>query len=208
LAQAWCKSLDLEFDENKPELYFNNIEKQNSQVIFNSVNNGKPVIALQINGGISDKKNQINFNWFRDLPPMYAQDLVNKYSEKFHFVQIKNPGQIALEGVQQVDLNIREILLLLSQCKGAIAIDSLVQHAMAAFNKPSLVFWIGNSPVVYGYEMHSNLTATVPCSDNLESYLDPYPLNTQGHQCPSNYRMIDLFDAENISETFEKLFKV
>jgi hypothetical protein len=208
LAQAWCKSLDLEFDENKPELYFNNIEKQNSQVIFNSVNNGKPVIALQINGGISDKKNQINFNWFRDLPPMYAQNLVNKYSEKFHFVQIKNPGQIALEGVQQVDLNIREILLLLSQCKGAVAIDSLVQHAMAAFNKPSLVFWIGNSPVVYGYEMHSNLTATVPCSDNLESYLDPYPLNTQGHQCPSNYRMIDLFDAENISETFEKLFKV
>jgi hypothetical protein len=208
LAQAWCKSLDLEFDENKPELYFNNIEKQNSQVIFNSVNNGKPVIALQINGGISDKKNQINFNWFRDLPPMYAQNLVNKYSEKFHFVQIKNPGQIALEGVQQVDLNIREILLLLSQCKGAVAIDSLVQHAMAAFNKPSLVFWIGSSPVVYGYEMHSNLTATVPCSDNLESYLDPYPLNTQGHQCPSNYRMIDLFDAENISETFEKLFKV
>jgi hypothetical protein len=208
LAQAWCKSLDLEFDENKPELYFNNIEKQNSQVIFNSVNNGKPVIALQINGGISDKKNQINFNWFRDLPPMYAQNLVNKYSEKFHFVQIKNPGQIALEGVQQVDLNIREILLLLSQCKGAVAIDSLVQHAMAAFNKPSLVFWIGNSPVVYGYEMHSNLTATVPCSDNLESYLDPYPLNTQGHQCPSNYRMIDLFDSENISETFEKLFKV
>jgi hypothetical protein len=79
---------------------------------------------------------------------------------------------------------------------------------MAAFNKPSLVFWIGNSPVVYGYEMHSNLKATVPCSDNLESYLDPYPLNTQGHQCPSNYRMIDLFDAENISETFEKLFNV
>ena len=206
LAEAWCKSLDLEFDKNIPELYFNNIEKQNSQVIFNSVNNGKPVIAIQINGGMGDKKNQINFNWFRDLPPMYGQYIVNKYSDKFSFVQIKNPGQIALEGVQQVDLSLREVLLLLSQCQGAVGIDSFVQHAMATFNKKSLVFWIGNSPLVYGYELHTNLKANVPHSDNIESYLDPYPLLTQGHQCPIDYKMIDLFNAENITEMFEKLY--
>jgi len=206
LAQAWCNSLYLEFDNNTPELYFNNIEKQNSQVIFNSVNNGKPVIAIQINGGMGDKKNQINFNWFRDLPPMYAQELVNKYSEKFHFVQIKNPGQIALEGVQQVDLTIREVLLLLSQCKGAVGIDSFVQHAMAAYDKKSLVFWIGNSPVVYGYELHCNLKANVPHSENIESYLDPYPLLSQGHQCPADYKMIDLFNNTEVITQFEQLF--
>lgn len=208
LAEAWCKSLDLEFDENKPELYFNNIEKQNSQVLFNQVNQGKPVIAIQINGGIGDKKNQINFNWFRDLPPMYGQYIVNKYSDKFSFVQIKNPGQQALEGVAQVDLTLRELFLLLSQCKGAVGIDSVVQHAMAAFKKPSLVFWIGNTPTVYGYDLHTNLTATVPHTENIESYLDPYPLITQGHQCPSEYKMVDLFKQEEIDSAFEKLFKI
>ena len=206
LAQAWCNSLDLEFDQNKPELYFNNIEIQNSQVIFNKVNQGKPVIAIQTNGGMGQKDNQINFNWYRDLPPFYAQQLVNKYSDKFTFVQIKNGYQIALEGVQQVDLSLREIFLLLSQCKGAVAIDSLVQHVMATFQKPSLVFWIGNSPVVYGYEMHTNLQAQVNMTDNIESYMDQYPLNNQGHQCPSSYKMVDLFNSDTVATSFEQLF--
>jgi hypothetical protein len=206
LAQAWCKSLDLPFDGNAPELFFNNVEKQNSNVIFNQVFQNKPVIAVQINGGIGNKPNQINFNWYRDLPPFYAQDLIKEYSDRFTFVQIKNPNQIALEGVQQVDLSLRELFLLLAQCKGAIAIDSVLQHAMAAFSKPSLVFWVGNSPDVFGYDLHTNMKACVEYTDNLESYMDPYPLNSLGHQCPGGYKMVDLFDMEKIKNNFERLF--
>jgi len=206
LAQAWCNSLDLTLDKNSPELHFNNVEKQNSQVIFNQVFQGKPVIAVQINGGIGAKQNQINFNWYRDLPPFYAQNIIDKYSDKFTFVQIRNPGQIALQGVQQVDLSLRELFLLLSQCHGCLAIDSVVQHAMAAFGKPGLVFWIGNTPAVFGYDLHANVTAHVDLSDNLESYLDPYPLNSQGHQCPANYKMVELFDSNVIAHNFEKLY--
>lgn len=206
LAEAWCRSLDLPFDNNKPELYFNNIEKQNSQVIFNKINTAKPVIAVQINGGIGDKNNQINFNWFRDLPPFYAQDLINKYSDKFTFVQIRNQNQVILEGAHQVDLSLREIFLLLAQCKGAVGIDSFVQHTMAAFDKSSLVFWIGNNPHVYGYNRHTNLLANLEFSENLESYLDPYPLITQGHQCPAHYKMTDLFNQKDIENNFERLF--
>jgi len=206
LTEAWCKSLDLPFDTNAPELFFNNVEKQNSNVIFNQVFQNKPVIAVQINGGIGNKPNQINFNWYRDLPPFYAQDLIKEYSDRFTFVQIRNPNQIALEGVQQVDLSLRELFLLLAQCKGAIAIDSVLQHAMAAFSKPSLVFWVGNSPDVFGYNMHTNMKACVEYTDNLESYMDPYPLNSLGHQCPGGYKMIDLFDMEKIKNNFERLF--
>lgn len=207
LAEAWCKSLDLEFDKNSPELYFNNIEKQNSQVIINQAPKDKPLIAIQINGGIANNKsNQINFNWFRDLPPMYAQDLINKYSDKFTFVQIKASNQISLENVLQVDLSLRELFLLLSQVKGSVTIDSMVQHVMASFNKPSLVFWIGNDPVVFGYESNINLKASYPYSDNIESYLDSYPLNNLGHQCPAGYKMTDLFNKDNITASFEQLF--
>jgi len=206
LAQAWCQSLGLELDRNAPELFFNNIERQNSNVLLNQINTDKPIIALQINGGMGNKQNQINFNWFRDLPPFYAQALINQYADRFTFVQIKNSHQVALQGALQVDLSLREIFLILAQCKGAIGIDSVVQHAMAAFGKSSLVFWIGNNPTVFGYDMHTNMVANVPAADNLESYLDPYPLNTHGHQCPAGYRMVDLFDAKEIISNFEKLF--
>lgn len=207
LAEAWCKSLQIPFDANTPELYVNNIERQNSQVLFSQINNnGKPVIVIQINGGVGVKQNQINFNWFRDLPPFYAQNLISKYSDKFHFVQIRGANQIALEGAQQIDLSLRELFLLLANCKGAVGIDSMLQHVMTAFNKPSLVFWIGNSPAVYGYSLHTNLIASVDLSGHIESYLEPYPLNTLGYQCPSSYKMIDLFDQNTISSEFEKLF--
>lgn len=207
LAEAWCNSLDLTFDRNSPELYFNNIEQQDSNVVFSKVFEGKPVIAIQISGGLgNNKENQINFNWYRDLPPFYAQNLVDKYSSQFTFVQIKGPNQPALQNVKQVDLQLRELFLLLAQCKGAVGIDSVVQHTMAAFKKPSLVFWIGNSPTVFGYDIHTNLKATIEYSENIESYLDQYPLINKGHQCPSSYKMIDLFDQNKINAEFEKLF--
>lgn len=207
LALAWCKSLDLELDKVKPELLFNKIEQQNSQLLLQKVNNGKPVIALQINGGMNVVPNTVNFSWFRDLPPLYVVQLVKEYGDKFNFVQIRHAGQLQLEGVQQLDLSIREVMLFLTQVQGAVCIDSFVQHCMAAYNKPSLVCWIGNSPKVFGYDLHKNIKSNLEFSvPNPESYLDSYPLVTQGYQCPAEYTPESLFDYEEIKLRFEELF--
>jgi hypothetical protein len=206
LAKAWCRSLDLEYDSNKPELYFNQIEQQNALLLGQNYSNNKPLVAIQINGGMGTAPRHINFNWFRDLPPQYVQTLINKFKDQFTFVQIRASHQLQLENCTQVDLTLREIFLLLSQCKTAIGIDSVTQHVMASFNKPSLVCWIGNSPIVYGYSIHTNVMSNLEFKHgNLESYLDPYPLQTQGHQCPPNYDVSTLFNQDTLDREFEKL---
>jgi len=208
LAKAWCKSLDLEYDVNKPVLHFNQIEQQNALLLQQSYSNGKPMVAVQINGGMGSSPRHINFNWFRDLPPQYVQPIINKYKDIFTFIQIRANNQIQLENCTQVDLSLREIFLLLSQCKTALTIDSVTQHVMATFQKPSLVCWVGNSPIVYGYSMHTNVMSNLEFKhDNLESYLDPYPLQTQGHQCPHNYNAGALFNQETLDREFEKLLQ-
>ena len=208
LAKAWCKSLDLEYDVNKPVLHFNQIEEQNAQLLAQTYSNNKPLVAVQINGGLGSVPKHINFNWFRDLPPRYVIPIIDKYKDKFTFVQIKSSNQIQLDNCTQLDLTLRELFLLLSQCKTAIGIDSVTQHVMATFQKPSLVCWVGNSPIVYGYSMHTNVMSNLEFKyDNLESYLDPYPLQTQGHQCPHNYDAGNLFNQDTLDREFEKLIQ-
>lgn len=208
LVKAWCKSLDLEYDFNRPELYFNQIEEQNALLLKQTYSNNKPMVAVQINGGMGVAPRHINFNWFRDLPPRYIQPIIEKYKDQFTFVQIRANYQIQLENCAQVDLTLREIFLLLSQCESAISIDSVTQHCMAAFQKPSVVCWVGNSPVVYGYPLHTNIASNFKFKrDNVESYLDPYPLQTQGYQCPLDYDVNTLFDENIIEQEFAKLIQ-
>jgi ADP-heptose:LPS heptosyltransferase len=206
LSKAWCNSLNLEHDQNKPELNFNQIEQQNAILLNQTYSNNKPMIAVQINGGFGTTSHHINFNWFRDLPPQYIQPIINKYKNQYTFIQIKSPYQIQLENCTQINLTLREIFLLLSQCKTAITIDSVTQHAMASFQKQSLVCWVGNSSTVYGYSLHKNIISNFKFEqNNIESFLEPYPLQTQGYQCPANYDVNSLFDLQMIENEFVKL---
>lgn len=210
LAESWCESLDVGFDYNKPELYFNIIEQQNASLLLNKYNNGKDVIAIQTNGGPGGAvNNHINFNWFRDLPPRYIIPIIEKYKDKYTFVHVRGRNQLLLDNAVDIDLSLRELLIFLSQVRGAVCIDSMVQHAMAVFNKPSIVAWIGNSPVVYGYDFHKNITSDIiNKSENIESYMDPYPLITQGYQCPSSYNPATAFNQESFDVAFSSIFNI
>lgn len=206
LAQAWCNCLNLELDKVQPEIFLNNLEIINSDIIFNNVFEGKPVIAIQTHGGFGHKENSVGLNWYRDLPLPYVQTLINQFSNNFTFVQIRNHYQPQLKNTKQVDLNVRELLILLSRCTGAVGIDSFVQHAMASLNKPSVVTWIGNSPKVYGYEMHKNIISNLELTGSTESYLQDYSLQANGYQCPSNYNIATLFEPEKIISAFNDLY--
>lgn len=208
LSLAWCNSNNLMYSGYLPEIFFNKIEQENSQILFNKINNNKPVIALQTNGGAgTSPDNHLGFNWYRDVPLDYVQGVVDKFKDKFTFLQIRNTDQPLLKNVVSPELSLREVLLLLSKCLGALCIDSFAQHAMAAFNKKSVVLWVGNSPTVYGYDGNINISSNYKHEiDNLESYLEPYPLQTRGHQCPRNYDPFNLFNRDEILDSFKKLF--
>jgi len=207
LSHAWCDSLNINFDSEKPELFFNVIEEQNADLLFKNINNNKPVIAVQTNGGSGYENNNITFNWYRDVPISLIQPVIDKYKDVFTFVQIRSENQPVLENTSQVKLTIREILLLLSKTSGSISIDSFTQHALASFNKPSVVLWVGTSEKVFGYSKNKNIISSYRSElDNLESYLEPYPLITKGHQCPKNYNPYNLFDPNIIDQNFKELY--
>jgi hypothetical protein len=78
-----------------------------------------------------------------------------------------------------------------------ILIDSCLQHASAAMGISSTVLWIGTSPIIFGYNIHKNVTANLPNKVKLpDSYLFDYNFNGLTHECP----LIDtnIFDIDEI----------
>jgi hypothetical protein len=91
-------------------------------------------------------------------------------------------------------------LLLFSQKR--LLIDSCLQHAAAALNLPSTVLWIGTSPKVFGYNIHTNIIAEIPTTVKLpDSYLFDYNFNGMVHECP----LFDtnIFDINEIIQTLQ-----
>lgn len=207
LTESWCKTFKVKHDHTMPELYFNKIEDRDLLLLKQKYTPNKPYVIVQCNGGLGVSDNHVNLHWFRDMPPYFYQQLVNKYSDKFNFIQFKNPAQPLLENVIHIELPLRESLNLMRGAVGAICIDSMVQHAMAALVKPSLVSWIGNSSDVFGYNMHKNIVSNFSFEiENPESYLESYPIQPEGYQCPSNYNPETLFDIKHLMNVFEELF--
>jgi hypothetical protein len=64
---------------------------------------------------------------------------------------------------------------------------------------PSTVFWIGTSPKVFGYKMHTNIVAKLPKKANqlVNSYMFDFNFDNNTHECP--YMSInEMFDIENL----------
>ena len=207
LTKTWCKMYKVKHDHITPELYFNKIEDRDVALLKQKYSPNKPYIVVQINGGIGVGENHVNLHWFRDMPPFYYQQIINKHSDKFNFIQFKNPAQTPLNNVISIELPLRESLNLLRGASGAICMDSMVQHAMAAFGISSIVGWVGNSPDVFGYNIHNNIKSNFKFeTDSLEGYLEPYSIQSEGYQCPPNYNPEALFNPSYIIDAFEKLY--
>jgi hypothetical protein len=85
-----------------------------------------------------------------------------------------------------------------------LLIDSLVQHFAAAFKMPSVVCWVSNSPIVFGYDLHNNIQAnsftTKP--DLRNAFLTEF--NIGGDASEFSYNSEDeIFDTKKIIEALE-----
>ena len=80
-----------------------------------------------------------------------------------------------------------------------------MQHAAAAFGLKSTVLWIGTSPKVFGYDIHSNIIANPPLGNTklISSYLFDYALSGAHQECPYS-DIMDIFDTKAIIESVIK----
>jgi hypothetical protein len=150
-------------------------------------------MVIQTNGGpLEDDK---PYSWTRDTPPYISQQIINHYLPKYHIYQVcRNESQVIPGAVGIFNkMTNTELISLLAVSEKRILIDSCLQHAAAGINLKSTVLWIGTSPKLFGYDIHSNVVALPPKRKPklYSSYLFDYSFDGLIEQCPYD-------DAEEI----------
>jgi hypothetical protein len=202
LIESWCELFDLEYTNQLPVLLLNMVQQRMTY----SWQREKPIMVIQTNGGpLND--NRI-YNWTRDMPPFIASELVNYYSKEYHIIQICRNEREAIPGAEAIyqPLSNFELLTVLAVSQKRILIDSSLQHAAAGMKLSSTVLWVGTSPKVFGYDMHSNIQANPPKFQPklISSYLFDYDFTGEPIQCPYD-NVFEMFDLKQIIETVNKL---
>ena len=202
LIENWCRLHNLEYNKEIPEIRFN---LRNKQLGFNKWNRDKPIFLMHTNGGpISEQP--FPYAWTRDMPYDVAQAVANSMSNTHHVIQVCRNTTNALSGVEVVSdtMSNSELFMLVAVSDKRLLIDSSLQHAAAALRLPSTVLWIGTSPEVFGYDIHTNLIADLSDDVKLvDSYLFDYSFNGVVHECPifNNNGDKPMFDLSEILKT-------
>jgi hypothetical protein len=195
LIENWCNLLGIEYTNQYPVLNFNLVQQR----LANMWKREKPVLVIQTNGGPFNSG--LIYSWTRDIPFDVALLIAEKYSKTHHIIQVCKPSSRKLPNVEVLEeqMSSMEMFLLLAIADKRILIDSCLQHAAAALNVESDVFWIGTSPKNFGYVLHNNIVANPPTNVTkmIDSYLFDYSFDGVTHECP--YFTIDeMFNVSDI----------
>ncbi len=196
LSQLWCEMYDIEWDGEKPELYFTNLEfEQLSSVIKKE----KPIFLIQPFGGAQNQQHK--YSWSRDIPTQIAQSVVDEMSKDYRVIQIRREDQIGLSNCESLSMNPRQLALSILLSDKRLFIDSYMQHAAAALEYKSTVLWISNSPKVFGYKTHNNIQSNFQSGSLRNSLYDPFDIIGEPIQLatPPN----SLFDVDEILKSLK-----
>jgi len=172
LTEIWCDMYNLKYDGDKPEVYFTGLEYDFLKTL---INKDKPIFLLQPFGGASNQEHK--YSWARDIPPIVAQQVVDDMKKDYRIIQIRREDQIALNDVEYLSLNPRQLIMTLLLSDKRLLIDSFLQHAAAALSLSSVVLWSVNSPDVLGYGVHHNIKSdTIVAGDLKTSFYEPFDI--------------------------------
>lgn len=197
LIDIWCDICGVEPDGHNPELFFTKLE---NDFLLNSLDKDyRPIFVINAFGGAETQQHK--YSWMRDIPPQIAQEVVDHFSKTHRVIQVRRPDQIELSGAESISRNVRELSLLLLHSDKRLLIDSFLQHSSAALGLSSTVLWIGNSPNVLGYELHTNIvTENLQPGDVYQSFYEKFDILGNPIQLAGNPN--DLFDAQTIIDSF------
>jgi hypothetical protein len=195
LIDNWCNLLGVDYENQYPVLNFNLVQQR----LANMWTREKPVLVIQTNGG--PLNSDLIYSWTRDIPFDVSLLITEKYSKTHHIIQVCKPSSRKLPNVEVIDkqMSSMEIFLLLAIADKRILIDSCLQHASAALNIESTVFWIGTSPKNFGYVLHNNIVANPPTNVTkmIDSYLFDYSFDGITHECPY-FTIEEMFNVTEI----------
>lgn len=206
LIENWCELYGLKYSGEKPDVKFNKLQFDISKDFWKR---NKPVMVIHTNGGVMSMDAK-PYSWTRDMPGNIAQELVDHYKKDYHIFQITKLNSVKLNGAEHIyatpnqSLSLMELFSILMHSKKRILIDSCMQHAAAAMNRKSTVLWNGTSPKVFGYDLHENLSTTIPYDFKLPgSYLFDFDFNGNEIEYPFSDDT-KLFDINSVIESVDK----
>ena len=171
LTEIWCELCNVPWDGETPELYFTQLE---SDFVNTLVNKDRQIFLINAFGGAFGQHHK--YSWARDIPPVLAQEIVDEMSKNYRVIQIRRDDQIQLNNAESYNLNIRQSALMVLLSDRRLMIDSFLQHASAAFGLTSTVLWSCNSPKVFGYNTHKNISSNFESGDLRNSMYEPYDI--------------------------------
>jgi len=206
LIQNWCKMYGLTYNNEKPIVRFNNIQKDLSRKFWKVSN--KPIMVIHTNGGLISLDAK-PYAWTRDMPENLAQRIVDHYKDQYYIYQITKLNSPKLNGATHIfatpekSLTIMELFSLLINTKKRVLIDSCMQHAAAALDCKSTVLWNGTSPKVFGYKLHDNIETQIPYEFKLpKSYLFDFDFNGNEVEYPFGEQE-ELFNFNDIIQSID-----
>jgi hypothetical protein len=198
LTEIWCDVFNIPCIDTQPEIFLTERELIYAQ---NKLQKNGPILVVQSSGGAEQQGHP--YSWSRDLPPAFAQEVVNSVKDQFaKILHIRRDNQPVIEGTIQVTDNFRNLFCYIALSDKFLGIDSFMQHACVALRKSATVGWISNSPVVFGYETNNNIIANKVESfrHRIDSYLEEDDwTGGRFHECP-----YDNFDSMFSKEQFIK----
>jgi hypothetical protein len=191
----WCELFKINYNKEKPQLFFNQLEKDAVQRKYSVPD--KPICLLQTNGGLFTSNKP--YSWTRDLPPTQTQDIVNRLKNTYHIYHVSRPNSYKLADVTFLpEMPKRELLSVLLVTHKRILIDSCLQHAAAALKLPSTVCWIGTSPATFGYNIHKNVEPTADKDMNHLTDAFLFDFDFAGNEVEYPYSTNILFNIDEI----------
>lgn len=172
LTQIWCEMIGVDWDGEKPEMYFTTLE---FDFVSTFINKTKPILLIHAFGGAQNQPHK--YSWARDIPPAIASEVVRRFKNEYRIIQIRREDQLAIEGAEYLSLQPRQLALSILLSDKRLFMDSFLQHASAAMDRPSTVLWTGNSPTVFGYNSNDNIKAQFEEGNLRSSFYDPYDIS-------------------------------
>jgi uncharacterized phage-like protein YoqJ len=200
LVESWSNLYNLQYSGELPEIVFNYRQRQYNNKLWTR---NKPIFLIQTNGGPLENQ-PYPYSWTRDIPPHLHLPIVNAFRKTHHIIQVCRDESQSISDVEVISkpLSNMELFGLVEQSDKRLLIDSSLQHAAMALNKPSTVLWVGTNPQVFGYDYHKNIVADLGDENYKlpDSYLFDYNFLGTLHECP----VVDpttMFDVEQIINT-------
>lgn len=198
LIKTWCEMNGIVYNGEIPNIHLSLAE---IDFFGSKITSDKPILVMQPNGGADAN---MKYSWTRDLPSTVVVQVIEHFRNKYNIIHIKREDQPTYDHTFPFLDSIRAAAVLIHLSSKRLFIDSFGQHIAASINKPSTVCWIGTTPTVFGYDLHSNIlpNAETRKPDLRNSMYTRYSFGGDIFENPYN-KDTEIFNIDKIIKSIE-----